>query len=71
MIDTIERRSCVAGGLLKFLLIGLHVLQRIWRRQLIVLDRKQVQERAAAIGPPPLGKLDVTISHFAGFELRL
>ena len=55
-IGALERRPFVAGRLVELLLVRLHFLERIGRRELLRPRPETRPERTAAVGPPPFGQ---------------
>jgi len=50
------------------LLVGLHVLERVGRRDLAVLDRNLSEPGRHAVGPPPFGQVLPAVMHLDHLE---
>ena len=71
MVTALERDPFVAGRLVEFLVVGLHLFEGIRRGDFVILDRKLAQRRTVAIRPPPFGQCHMPIKNLARLELVL
>ena len=68
MVSPLEGGPFVAGRLFEVLLVGVHVIQGLGRREFILHDRDLAHGQTAAIRLPPFGQGHLPISDFARFE---
>ena len=70
-IGALERGPFVAGRLVEALLVRVHLVEAIGRREFFVFERQLDQQRRAAIEPPPFGKADTAVVDLARLQFRL
>src|SRR6266446_5508440 len=68
-VRALEGGAFVTRGLVEMLLVGLHVLEGIVRRDLALLDRNFSERNRLAVGALPFGQILEALEHLALLEL--